>query len=466
MTTRQWPAGILRGHSGVCPHRMWRVCSKTPGALQQASNPDYRHLTHAVTMAVHIEQVRTMIFAPYCLLPKPRKALRHVRVGRLVQYFHHGDFVDSVLWMWHKCRSGIAVSIRNNTVVLFVPFCNPDYQNTWSPSAHAQTPQCGLPASRWWANGWTLCGDKVSSQLWSDTGVCALQHMLMTACSEKKLSDCDFIINKRDSAVVRRDGCDALNPLDPYQTPMYRPALVPILSLYTGDQFADIAMPLPSDWQRLTRGTFNAQHPQPPVVLPRLIPWHKKRDCAVFRGSLTGAGNCARTNQRIALLQLHNGTTLDLQGTSMNARWRYCPLQRKIVIPQDIPNVGPWHRIPLHKQQETYRYTVTIDGHSGADRLASLMYGAQCVLKVDAPQHALCPETWASQRMHAWEHYVPVHADLTNLEQRLCWAQHAHSARSRMLEHCKAWSLQERENVLEWWTNITAEMALLYSRDK
>lgn len=460
MNRQQWGAGILRGQSSKCPHRMWRVCAQAPLPLQQPSNPDFAHLTHAVTMAVTMHQVRTMIIDVYHLLP--RLEVLRCSSARTCGYFQQGNFVESVLWMWHRCRTGIAVSIRNGQLALFVPFCNPLYTNTWSASTKARVPQGDLPASKWWANGWTLCGDKASTQLWSDTGVCAIMHMIMTACKEKKMSSCDFIINKRDSAVVRLDRCDALNPLDAYQRPLARPNLVPVLSLYTGDQFADIAMPLPTDWQRITRGAFHAQAPQACVCVPKHVLWETKRDCAVFRGSLTGPGGRVATNQRMALLQYHNGHDLDLRGTGMNQRWRYCPVEKQVVKPRGIQHVGRQHRIPLHTQQEQYRYTVTADGHSGADRLASLMGGGQCVLKVDSPRLALCPETWASQRMFAWEHYIPVDCSLANLTLHLQWARRSHEARARMLCNCQTWSLSERANILTWWQDITADMALLH----
>jgi len=427
--------------------------------LHQSSNPDYAQLTHAVTMAVTLEQLHMMAIHPYRWLAPIIPASEAPSMPGMA-YYRGGNMLESVLWMWHSCRTGIAVCIRGGQLELFVPFCNPEYVNTWSPQARQMVPHVGLSADRWWANGWSLCGDAVSPQLWGDQGVCAIQNMIMVACEKGIVSDCDFIINKRDTACVRLDRCDAMNPMDMYQCPIARPALVPVLSLYTGDQFADIAMPLPCDWHRLSRGTFQAQNPLPPCPVPMRIPWSNKRDVAVFRGSLTGTGGHAGTNQRIALLQMNDGHDLDLRGTSANRRLRYCPLERSVVIPScGALNVGKHHYIPLHEQQEEYRYAVTIDGHSGADRLASLAGGNQCVLKVDPPHHALCPETWASQRMHAWEHYVPVCRDLSNLHECLQWARHEVDACARLRRNCDAWARTEHQSVLRWWVDISAAMS-------
>jgi len=437
------------------------VYSKKMPPLRQPSNPDFPQLTHSVTMAVTLGQLHMMVMDPYRWLAPITRAASAPRVPAMA-YYSGGNMLESVLWMWHRCRTGIAVCIRGGQLQLCVPFCNPDYVNTWSPQARHMAPSIGLSPDCWWANGWTLCGDAVSSQLWGDQGVCAMQNMIMVACEKGIVSDCDFIINKRDSACVRLDHCDAMNPMDMHQCPIARPALVPVLSLYTGDQFADIAMPLPCDWHRLSRGTFQAQNPLPPCPLPKkAILWSGKQDAAIFRGSLTGAGAHAGTNQRIALLQMHDGHRLDLKGTSANRRLRFCPLERSVVMPSyGSLDVGKHHYMPLHEQQEKYRYAVTIDGHSGADRLASLAGGNQCILKVDPPHHALCPETWASQRMHAWEHYVPVRKDMSDLHECLQWARNQGGACTRIRRNCDDWSRDERQSILRWWVGISAAMSL------
>jgi len=410
-------------------------------------------------MAVTLEQVNSMIIEEYRMLP--RRTAASGSASAEFNYYTHGDFVTSIDWMWHRCRTGIAVCIRGGELALFVPFCNPHYRNTWSDQARSRVPAIGLPPDMWWSNGWTLCGDAVSDQLWTDNGVCAILNMIMSACQDGIMSDCDFIINKRDSAVVRHDRCDALNPMDTYQDPMRMPNLVPVLSLYTGDQFADVAMPLPVDWQRLTRGTFKGQRPQACAARPKEVPWETKADCAVFRGSLTGTGGCPLTNQRMALLQRHDGVRLDLRGTGMNRRLRYCPLKKRVVIPQGIDNVGKHHMIQLHEQQSQYRYAVTADGHSGADRLASLMGGNQCILKIDPPAHSLCPDTWASLRMHAWEHYVPVRYDLSDIEHNLEWARRSPEATKRLRQNNQEWARVERRAILEWWVQASADMSSL-----
>ena len=456
---QKWEAGILRGHSGSCPHRIARTYTKIMPPLVQPSNPYVPHLTHAVTLAVNLHQLHVMFIDLYQWLPSIAASAHGARIREL-DYFRHGHMIESVMWMWHKCRSGIAVCIRKGKLALFVPFCNIDYTNTLSAAALSLLPNEGIPGKNWWANGWTMCGDRVSPQGWGDQGICALQNMIMVCCEKGVMGDCDFIINKRDTACVRRDCCDPMNPIDTYQRPERRPGLVPVLSLYVGDQFADIAMPLPSDWHRLSGGAFEAQNPLPPVLLPKRTKWSCKLDCAVFRGGLTGTGGHAGTNQRIALLHMRSDGNFDFKGTSRSGRYRFCPLDHCVVQPHARGlDVGPHNRVPLHVQQERFRYIVTVDGHSGADRVAALMGGNQCVLKVDAPWHALSPDTWATQRLHAWEHYVPVSRALTDLSTRLAWLRQNKDAGRRMRENCARWASRERDAVIAWWLKMTNAMS-------
>lgn len=458
-----WSGGILRGHSDECPHNISQPCHSKPQPLTQSSNPDHPHLTHAVTMAVTLDQLQSMVLQPYRWLPSLQPAARAAPM-QCFEYFSNRCFVDSVLWMWHNARTGIAVSIRSGRLVLFVPFCNTEYTNSWSDKARSMLPQVGLSADRWWANGWTLCGDAVSPQAWGDQGICAIQHMVCTACNEGIMSDCDFIINKRDSACVRLDQCDAMNPLDAYQHPQQgRPPLLPVLSLYTGDQFADVAMPLPTDWQRIQGCCFHAQRPTDLHKAPRPVDWQSKRDCAVFRGGTTGAGGNRHTNQRIALLHHHDSINMDFKGTSLNQRLRYCPIEKQIVRPwaDRTLDIGRHNYVPLHKQQELYKFIVSADGHSGADRLGALMEGNQVILKIASPHHALCPDTWASQRMYAWQHYVPVRADMRDIRDKLQWSRQHETACDDMRRQCMVWTKHERLRVLQWWVDASAAMSRL-----
>ncbi len=65
-----------------------------------------------------------------------------------------------------------------------------------------------------------------------------------------------------------------------------------------------------------------------------------------------------------------------------------------------------------------HRYVVDIDGYGNAWGLMEKLILGCCVLKVDTPY-----EQWFYDRMHPWMHYVPVKADLSDLEEKVVWCR-------------------------------------------
>ena len=158
-----------------------------------------------------------------------------------------------------------------------------------------------------------------------------------------------------------------------------------------------------------------------------------------------------------------DGQNFDLRGTGTCQRFRRCPVEKRIVLPDARGlSVGRQHFMPLWKQQESYRYAVTIDGHSGADRLASLIGGNQCILKIGSPNHVLCPDTWASERLFAWEHYLPVSAQMTDLHLRLQWARRHPEVCKTLRDNCARWAATERQRIIQWWVNVTQAMSRIH----
>ena len=64
-----------------------------------------------------------------------------------------------------------------------------------------------------------------------------------------------------------------------------------------------------------------------------------------------------------------------------------------------------------------YRAALVVDGNTVADRLAFIMASSTAVIKVDSPRR----EAFYAL-MRPYVHYVPVRADLSNLETQLRWA--------------------------------------------
>lgn len=152
---------------------------------------------------------------------------------RLDLPFHRETNEESTLNTFRYCfnhmRYGIFVMIRNNKLVLFVPFVNRDYRNTWGDGLQLEgggdvTDYALLKRSymphvkedylldkrRWWANGNMICNVE-SPDYWGDAYLPQLKHMLQTLCKERIVPDCELFINKRDFPQLKvgfRKGAD------------------------------------------------------------------------------------------------------------------------------------------------------------------------------------------------------------------------------------------------------------------
>ena len=300
-----------------------------------------------------------------------------------------------------------------------------------------------------------LC-DMVPESVWGDQHVTAIRNMLETV--SHGMSDCDFFVNKRDTACVRLDNTDPMNPLDCYQFEVVdHKRLLPVLSFYTGDQYADLAMPSAVDWVNISRSVFaQSCKPRLPDEDYAVTYWDIKLPVAVFRGSMTGVGLTPRTNQRMHLCSIAH-PHLDAKATSVSRRVSYCPVDKRIGLKTRM-DASPANYMSLKEQQETYKYTICVDGHSAPDRLGSLLRGHQCIIKVDPPLHALCGQSWLSDFMYPWEHYIPVHRDMSNLGTQIEWATSNDRRCKEICDNCTELhnTVMTKKTVHAWWEMVSS----------
>jgi hypothetical protein len=84
------------------------------------------------------------------------------------------------------------------------------------------------------------------------------------------------------------------------------------------------------------------------------------------------------------------------------------------------------------------KYAIDIDGNSNtwSNFLIRLHLGC-CVLKVDSP---LGYRQWYYDRIHPWEHFVPVKADLSNLAEQIDWVRSNDSRAREIAAHGQAFA--------------------------
>jgi len=132
------------------------------------------------------------------------------------------SIMNTLLYLFHHMKCGIYVMIRNNEPVIFCPFVNKHYKNTWSDVLELDCPdntpesyldikerftrrENFIDKSEWWANGNIICNEhtkhnesKESSQWWGDHFLFQLKDMIAETCNNRYVPNCEFFINKRD----------------------------------------------------------------------------------------------------------------------------------------------------------------------------------------------------------------------------------------------------------------------------
>ncbi len=184
------------------------------------------------------------------------------------------------------------------------------------------------------------------------------------------------------------------------------------------------------------------------------VPWDRRASVLRWRGTTTGYGRNDRLSAdaaddpevlpriRLALL-LKNAPLCDV-GISSSTRGP--ELQRNLVA------LELW-RDPIEETSWIGdKYALDIDGNTNtwSNFLARLHFGC-CVLKVDSP---LGYRQWYYERLRAWEHFVPVRSDLSDLVEKTDWVRSNDArakeiaaagqafARSMTLESEAAWAVQ------------------------
>jgi len=368
---------------------------------------------------------------------------------------HTTEHVNKVLttfhYLFYYVKKAIFVRIVNNRVRVFLPFANADYENDWhmhvrhdphyrsmmhllqdvcERSGHAfATKRVHSDRSAWCANHGLVRFEY--PPLDGDSGVNMLKNMLDDLCRERTIPDVDFFLNKRDFPLVRADGAAPYDILYPTPTPrdthqrhwwfyddvMQPSPFLPVLSMTTHADFADVAVPTWDDWcrvsfqhdQRLFAREFRAYPPIAPV------PWSGKRNTAVFRGASTGLGVTCATNPRLffAALSLQkrrhawHDVYLDAGITKWNLRAR---MDRpggcfRTIAQEVVDELGTAPPLSMQEQAH-YKFILHLPGHSEAYRLSYELATGSVVLLYPCPYRL-----WFMDRLLPYEHFVPIDAD-------------------------------------------------------
>ncbi len=153
--------------------------------------------------------------------------------------------------------------------------------------------------------------------------------------------------------------------------------------------------------------------------------WVDRDDAIVWRGSTTGQGKIASSDMRPgdeSLLQRTRMCLLLHDEPGVNVRFH------KVVQSQDpkfderrLGDAGLLGGYITPFAWRTQKFGLDCDGNSNtwSNLFIKLLFGC-CVIKIGS---RFGYRQWYYDDLHAWEHYVPVAADLTDLREKVAWCR-------------------------------------------
>lgn len=381
---------------------------------------------------------------------------------------------DTFRYMFYKFKKGIYCRVRNNRLVRFVPFCDARYRNEFAErirydtsrfqsmrqflhhvarlSGYERCAQTPLPVDEWVANNSLVRYDRRATE--SETNADAFRQMLTAACAERVVPDCEFFLNRRDFPLLKRDATEpydhvfdgAAHPLLSHEYARY----APIFSCSSRrDAYADILMPSYADW---TAAAENVDDASSSSV------WHEKIAKCAFRGTTTGSGTTAATNQRlrafdIATSSARGRAALDFGFTKWNLRPRKvagCSFLQTIER-ADYPTV---ERVSPATLARRFKYSLTLEGHVAAFRLSRELRSGSVVLLAASDWHL-----WYYPLMRAWTHYVPIAADLSDLLDKIDWCRANDERCHRMTIEAARFARHylSRDAIVDYWQRLLVD---------
>jgi hypothetical protein len=359
------------------------------------------------------------------------------------------NVINTIKTIYNKLAILCYVQIRDNKIKMYCNFANIEFKNNWFhkkniiiPNNYKKIREDNLKRTnlneyklkeelnyeenfnKWTANG-CLIGTLKNPVYRGFNRLRVFFKMISLALENTENVNCDFIINRRDFPIVKT------NNTHPYdfnndlfynnKEESYYP--IPILSLSTGENYADIPIPTRDDW---TLATNNNE------IKDNYL-WNDKIKKAVWRGNATNCGTTENDNQRIYLHQLNKKINdyIDAGLVGWNSRDKFNKNTKKIEM-IDISHLDPLKKRLSYEQQLKYKYHLNLDGHVPAFRLGQLLAFNIVILQVDSPkkwklwyQNKLIPydiyDDTNSNNINS--HYIPIKKDMSNLKETIIWCR-------------------------------------------
>jgi len=357
---------------------------------------------------------------------------------------------NTMFYMMDKMKKGILVSIKNNKLLVFLPFSKFDYKNDFYTELYFDeddkrnlkeydnrpneflkrklqnklnyylskyrlpNKNILLDRDRWTAND---CFFKYENYE-GDKAETVFEDFLVNLCENRELPDCVFIMNLRDHPVLNKDLKDSYTSIvnrdldEKYKFQEW----CPIVSVGPSLDNADIPFITQDDWLRTGKKIYPDDCGNGYIQEIEQYKWEDKISKAVFRGSATGC-EMGEKNPRIkaTMLSKEYPEYLDAGIVSFNRK-----LKKNLGEPLKIIEVAGLQKANFMTLNEKakHKYILNLDGHVAAFRLGHEFSLGSVIL---IPKSKYC--LWFSYLLKPFEHYVPVKEDLSDLIEQIKWCK-------------------------------------------
>ena len=450
--------------------------------IQEQNEYKKKYDTPSYVIIGDFEQVKQLIFTKNIndtiddnikpeIIYKNEKLKNYINF-KLSKFFSDDKAVlNTAAYLYYHMRSGIYCEIKNNKLIKFFIFVNPEYENNWDTikfrgiknfrgknyeniissdksddltlEEYAQFKSYFLtelskkkdsipkkkekenyiPIKNWWSNAYVI--DNVMKK-YPDSPIIGTNHcdtiidFLIELCQTSRVKDCRFFINKRDHPMLRDDLTGPYKFLSTKKI-NYEDHFAPILSWTGSDSFRDILIPnvddltVTMDYCPLTSDDMSTK----PILENRLKydkSWNERIDKVIFLGSTTGPPR-SENNQRVQLCKKFEYNPLFKVGiTQVNYRDK---VYKNNLVEFTTDDILLTNKIPMIEQVK-YKYIMNIDGHAAAYRNLTLHYLGFLVFKVDSlPEREDIGRMWIDQFLTKNEDYVQIDYNFNNLESKV-----------------------------------------------
>lgn len=379
-------------------------------------------------------------------------------IFKLYKSIDYVSVSNTFKYMFDKFKKGIFVIIRNNKLVLYMPFSNANYINNWYKNIYFTNEEKNLLKTEdydkikdilnkniiefqrkypeqfgkrkidfdrksWYANNCLFRNQFPKYEGELNTNI--FKNMLETLLKERKIPDIEFFINDRDFPILKKDYTEPYDHLfnsdkvkieKEYQFKK----LAPIFSKSITDDFADILIPSNDEWEMasnkfFTTGCSNKYHKLETDKWN--YNWKTKKPICIFRGGATGCGTRTDNNMRLkaADIAVDHPDIMDIGIMDWKARMRKIKDESIQIIDTKKLRFGLATSIN-NQEKSNYKYILHIDGYVSAFRLASELSMNSCVLIVKSQY-----KMWFSHLLKEYVHYIPIKDDLSDLVDQIRW---------------------------------------------